>query len=75
MMSRLGTRIVPKLDFTLHDDTVLSLVDMVKCPIALEVTDNIIIVNNNCYDRPNFEKYRFAAVRSNLSFGNSGYTD
>ena len=75
MMSRLCTRIVPELDFTVHDDTVLSLVEIVKCPIVLDVTDTMCIFNNNCYDRPNFDKYRCAAVRDNVAFGNSGYTD
>lgn len=47
MMSQLRTRIVPELDFTVHDDTVLSLVEMVKCPIVLDVTDTMCIFNNN----------------------------
>ena len=55
MTSRLDTRLVLEINFTVKDDAILALVDMAKCPIALDISNEMIIFNNQCYDREIFE--------------------
>ena len=43
---QLDTCIVPKLDFTAHNDIILSLMDMVKCPIILDTSNDMCVFNN-----------------------------
>ena len=46
---------------------------MVKCPLGLDIADDMIIFNNYCYDNYYFKVLRLQAVDSNVSFTNSGY--
>ena len=70
MSTRLQTRLVPEIDFTVNDYAILALVDMAKCPIALDITNEMIIFNQQCNDNGNFEVVRYAAVESNTLYPN-----
>ena len=73
MSTRLNRRIVEHLDFTNEDEALLALVDMVKCPLALDTADNMIIFNSHCYDNEYFEVIRSEAADKNVGFQESGY--
>ena len=75
MNTRLDTGIGPDINFTVHNDAVLTLVNMAKCSIALDISNEIIIFNSQCYDHKIFEIVRFAAMNSNAMFSDSGYRD
>ena len=49
MSFRLNTRHVTVINFTVEDDALLALVNMAKYPIGLDITDEMIIFNNQCY--------------------------
>ena len=73
MSTRLNRRIVEHLDFTNEDEALLALVDMVKCPLALDTADNMIIFNSHCYDNFYFEVIRTEASDRIVGFQESGY--
>ena len=67
MTIRLNTRIIGPIDFTVQDEALLALVDMVKCTFGLDVGEDNVIFNNQCYDNEYFEVLHLQAVDSNES--------
>ena len=58
MSIRLNIHIVNPIDFTFGDEALLVLVDMIKCPLGLDIADNMIVFNDHCYDNEYFEVLR-----------------
>ena len=62
--------------FTDRDEVLVSLHDIFKCPLVLESTDDMILFNDNCYDRKRFKdlqdfhlkKFNDAMTRGNYRF-------
>ena len=73
MSIRLKKRIVNPINFTSGDEALLALVDMIECPLDLDIADDMITFNKNCYDNKYFEVLRKQAVDRNVSFTDSGY--
>ena len=61
----LDTRLTPNIEYTRRDEITFSLIDAIKCPISLEITDQMILFNNQFYDRQNFDSHRGAETRLN----------
>ena len=53
----LDFRLSSNIDYTHRDEITFSLLDVIKCPIALETTDNMIIFNHQFYNRETFEQH------------------
>ena len=43
--SNLDTRLIPDIDFTRRDEITFDLVYIIKCPILLESSDDMVIFN------------------------------
>ena len=71
--SWLNERIHPAYDYTNHDVIVESLLDIVKCPIAIEVSDLMILFNDQCYDVLQFDQYKADEYTRNQIRTSSGY--
>ena len=56
--TRLYERLDPAFDYTNHDVIVETLLDVIKCPIALEISDMMIVFNDQCYDVILFDGYK-----------------
>ena len=56
--SRLDVRIDEDYDFTNGDAVLETVLDVITCPIQREIRENMIIFNDQCYDRSDFESYR-----------------
>ena len=51
----LDSRLTPNINFTRHDEITFSLMDAIKCPISMDISDNMIIFNHQYYDRHSFD--------------------
>ena len=49
--------------------------DLIKCPIYFETTDNMIIFNHHFYDRDSFDQHRHNEMIRNRRMMSSGYPD
>ena len=57
-ISRLDHRLNKNYDFKHSYVVVLTLIDIVTCPIKLEHTYFMIMCNDQCYDFDNFDLYK-----------------
>ena len=54
---------------TVYDDIIESLSGVISCPLALESTVDMIIFNDQCYDREAFGKYVSNEDERNCRYG------
>ena len=48
---RLKQRVIPDVDFTIHDEVVSQLLTVIECPILRDVSEDSVVFNNQCYDK------------------------
>ena len=56
-MSNLDRRLIPGVDFTRRDEITFDLVYVIKCPIALVPSNDMVIFNHQFYDRESFAEH------------------
>ena len=61
----LDSRLTPNIDYTRRDEITFSLMDAIKCPISLEISDKMILFNNQFYDCDNFDSHRTSETSLN----------
>ena len=69
----LSRRVDPAHDFTLYDELMIALDDLIKCPILLDTSDDMIIFNLQSYDKASFETHKRNKQARNCIRENSGY--
>ena len=69
----LNTRLTPTIDYTRRDEIIFDIMDMIKCPIYLDTTDDMIIFNHQFYDNDSFGQHRHNESQRNNSRRRSGY--
>ena len=57
-LSNLNNCLFPGVDFTCRDEITFDLVDIMKCPILLESSGDMVIFNQQFYDRESFDSHR-----------------
>ena len=72
---RLSRRVDPAHDFTYRDELMITLEDLIKCPILLDTSDDMIIFNLQCYDKASFETHKRNEQARNRIREDSGYSD
>lgn len=55
----------PDINYTRRDEITFSLLDVIKCLISLEITNNMIIFNHQIYDRATFERHHSNKMAQN----------
>ena len=73
--SRLDTRIEPDIDFTVRDDVILILSQMMTCPILQNNSSSMFIFNSHCCDYASFDHFRMITHETNVKRRESGYLD
>ena len=58
VVSNLDTRIIPLLEYTRRDEIIFSLLDIIKCPIIIGTSEDMVIFNHQFYDREAFQRHR-----------------
>ena len=56
-ISRLNTRVHSEYDYTNHDAVIDTLITIITCPIVQEVSSEMPIFNEQCYDVISFKHY------------------
>ena len=64
----------PQYDFTRGDEIVLTLSDLIKCPILLEASFDMIVFNNQCYNTQSFMHHKQGKMCRNKRRISSGYS-
>ena len=67
-------RIDEDVDFTNGDAVLETVLDVITCPIQREIRENMIIFNDQCYDRSDFESYRIREDRKSRRRVASNYS-
>ena len=57
-LSNLDNCLFPGVNFTHWDEITFDLVDIIKCPILLESSGNMVIFNQQFYDRESFDSHQ-----------------
>ena len=52
--------LTPSIEFTRRNEITFSLMDAIKCPISIEISDNMIIFKHQYYDQCSFDKHERA---------------
>ena len=71
---RLSNRVNAEEDFTLRDEIMLAFEDLIKCPILLDNSSEMIIFNLQCYDKQSFDTYKQGEEERNRNLEESGYS-
>ena len=66
---QLDSRLTQDVDFTPRDEITFSLLDIVTCPIRMEITDTMIIFNYQYYDQVCFDKHERSEAVHNQKYG------
>ena len=74
-VNNLNSRLIENIDYTLRDEIIFDIMDVMKCPITLETHDDMVIFNHQFYDRLSFNNYRQTEVSRNQRSLSSGYPD
>ena len=61
----LESRLTTTIDYTRRDEITFSLMDTIKCPISLDISNNMVLFNHQFYDRPNFDSHHTSETRLN----------
>ena len=56
--SHLDIRVVDSIDYTCRDKIIFAIMDIIKCPILLESSNTMVMMNDQLYDRDAFEHHR-----------------
>ena len=51
IVDRMNQRVVEAVNYTVYDETVTHLLDVTKCSITMDTSDNNVIFNHQCYDK------------------------
>ena len=51
-----------EIGYCSRDEAIVTLKDICSCPLVLETTDDMIIFNDNCYDRERFEQLKAFSI-------------
>ena len=70
----LDQRLQPDFNYTKRDKLIDSMIDMITCPIKMEITEQMAIFNNQCYDVQCFYYHRNQCHRKNQRRAQSNYT-
>ena len=71
--SRLYERLDPAFDYTNHDVIVETLLDVITCPISIDISDMMIVFNDQCYDVILFDGYKKDEYEKSQRLTSSGY--
>ena len=65
---QLHSRLTPGVAFTRHDEITFSLLDVVTCPIRMEITSNMIMFNYQYYDKFCFKQHDISKTHHNRTY-------
>ena len=75
MTSNLDDRVVPSIDYIRHDQIICDLMDIIKCPITIDISEDPVLFNNQFYDRIVFDTFRAGEYERNTQAIVNGYND
>ena len=70
----LDKRLVPSIDYTRCDDANFALLDILKYPISLDISENMVIFNDQLYCNDTFENHNYTENACNRCLLARGYT-
>ena len=63
--NRLRQRIFPEIEYTVHDEIVSQLLQVIVCPITNKISDNNVIFHHQCYDKDAWNQHVETEKRNN----------
>ena len=67
-IQQLNIRLTPAVDYTRRDEITFSLLDVVTCPIKMEITSNMILFNHQFYDQRTWKSHDDSEARNNRKY-------
>ena len=58
MTSNLDDHFIPSINYTRRDQIIYDLMETIKCPITLDISDDPVLFNYQFYNRAAFDTFR-----------------